>query len=69
MLFSGDAYERQVGTKKHKMDKNTKEERLDILDTVVEDWHCELLFHHNMYVLPRIQLREIDIDSNCKHSL
>ena len=27
-VVSGDDYERQVGAKKHKMDENTKEERL-----------------------------------------
>lgn len=35
-------YERQLGSKKHKMDENTKKERLDILEPVVEDWHCQL---------------------------
>ena len=35
-------YERQLGAKKHKMDENTNKERLDILEPVVEDWHCQL---------------------------
>ena len=34
--------ERQLGAKKHKMDENTNKERLDILEPVVEDWHCQL---------------------------
>ena len=34
--------ERQRAAKKHHMDENTKKERLDILEPVIEDWHCQL---------------------------
>ena len=34
--------ERQRAAKKHHMDENTKKERLDILELVIEDWHCQL---------------------------
>lgn len=34
--------ERQVGARKYTMNGNTSEARLDILEPVVEDWHCQL---------------------------
>lgn len=34
--------ERQIGAQRHMMDGNTQSERMDILEPVVEDWHCQL---------------------------
>ena len=43
VLSGGDhlTCERQIGAKRHMMDGNTPQERLDILEPVVEDWHCQ----------------------------
>ena len=32
--------ERQIGSQKHMMCGNTARERLQVLEPVVEDWHC-----------------------------
>ena len=42
ILSGGDqvTYERQLGSQKHMMCGNTTKERLQILEPVVEDWHC-----------------------------
>ena len=34
--------ERQIGAQRHMMDGNTLRERLELLEPVVEDWHCQL---------------------------
>ena len=34
--------ERQIGAQRHMMDGNTLRERLEVLEPVVEDWHCQL---------------------------
>lgn len=34
--------ERQIGAQRHMMDGNTQWERLEILEPVVQDWHCQL---------------------------
>ena len=34
--------ERQIGAQRHMMDGDTSEERLEILEPVAEDWHCQL---------------------------
>ena len=42
-VLSGRAYltcERQVGAQRHVMCGNTSRDRLEILEPVVEDWHC-----------------------------
>ena len=42
VLSGGDQVtcERQLGAKRHMMCGNTAVERLDLLQPVVEDWHC-----------------------------
>ena len=42
ILSGGDqvTYERQLGSLKHMMCGNTTRERLQVLEPVVEDWHC-----------------------------
>ena len=42
ILSGGDLLtcERQVGAQKHMMCGNTPKERLQVLQPVVEDWHC-----------------------------
>lgn len=44
ILSGGDhlTCERQIGAQRHMMDGNTQQERLEILEPVVEDWHCQL---------------------------
>ncbi len=34
--------ERQIGGQRHKMDGNTRPEKLKVLEPVVEDWHCQV---------------------------
>lgn len=42
VLCGGDqmTVERQIGAQRHMMCGNTKRERLELLEPVVEDWHC-----------------------------
>lgn len=44
ILSGGDhlTCECQIGAQRHMMDGNTQQERLEILEPVVEDWHCQL---------------------------
>lgn len=44
VLCGGDhlTCERQIGAQRHMMDGNTQQERLEILEPVVEDWHCQM---------------------------
>ena len=44
VLSGGDhlTCERQIGAQRHMMDGNTLRERLELLEPVVEDWHCQL---------------------------
>ena len=44
VLSGGDhlTCERQIGAQRHMMDGNTQQERLEILEPVVEDWHCQM---------------------------
>lgn len=34
--------EREIGAQRHLMDSDTPHERLDLLEPVAEDWHCQL---------------------------
>ena len=42
VLCGGDhmTVEREVGAQRHMMCGNTRRERLELLEPVVEDWHC-----------------------------
>lgn len=34
--------ERQIGAQRHMMDGNTLQEKVELLEPVAEDWHCQL---------------------------